>query len=99
MTQEKYIPKKNWEEEYKEKFHKLDWETEIVPIIRACGRFALQDTDQTDRFTPLVIKNIKIITNKDPMEVTFQQWKSFMAYYNYNCRPDVVKNNFSKLGI
>ena len=59
----------------------------------------MADTEFKNTYTQLVIANLNIITTKQPMEVTYQQWKSFMAYYKYNRKSNTEILQLDKLGL
>jgi len=92
-------PPKTWEEKNFEKFESLDFQQDILPILRECAKFALNDKEFSNTYTKLVIANLNIITNKQPMQITYQQYKSFMAYYNHNCKSNTQVLQLDKLGL
>lgn len=92
-------PKKTWEEEQFEKYQSLDFQKDVLPILRECAKFAMSDKEFKNTYTKLVIANLNIITTKQPMEITYQQWKSFMAYYNHNCKSNTEILQLDKLGL
>ena len=73
-----------WESENLKKFHQLDFEKDIIPVIRKCYEIAIADEEQKNDYTDVVLQNINLITNKEPMSITYRQWKSFNAYLKSN---------------
>jgi hypothetical protein len=71
-----------WESENLKKFNNLDFKEDIIPVIRKCYELAMQDEKQENDYTDMVLQNINLITNKEPMSITYKQWKSFNAYIN-----------------
>jgi DUF438 domain-containing protein len=99
MRNEQRISLKEWDRQNEEKFRTLDFQEDILPILKECAKFAMSDTEFKNTYTKLVIANLNIITNKYPMEITYQQYKSFMAYYNHNCKSNTQVLQLDRLGL
>jgi hypothetical protein len=94
-----YQKRQEWEKENHLKFQELDWDTDIKPILRECYELASNDINLEIPYSDVVLKNIQLITNKEPMSITYKQWKSFKVYHNTNLQKKTIQNNLHKLGI
>lgn len=91
--------REEWEEKNRLLFDSLDWNTDIIPILKECYQLAIADTDLQIPYSDVVLKNIELITSKEEMVITYKQWKSFMAYHNANCKKQIQQSNLHKLGL
>lgn len=96
MTEEQ---RQDWEERKYNEFLELDFNTDMLPIIKKCYSIASNDINLKIPYSSIILKNVNYIVKKENMEISYQQWKSFMGYYNSNCINEVVQNNLLKLGI
>lgn len=102
QTTSQFISQKqreDWDEKNRLLFESFDWEIDILPILKECYQIAIADTEFKIPYSDLVLKNIQLITNKEEMEITYKQWKSFKAYHNSNCKKQIQLNNLHKLGL
>jgi hypothetical protein len=95
---EKYYSEE-WDKHNLEIFKSLNFKKDIIPIIKDCYYIASNDIEFIIPYSALVLKNIAIITDKEPMVITYKQWKSFKAYYKNNCTAAIKLINLNKLGI
>lgn len=106
MTQHTYASKfvseqerEHWEEKKLLEFESLDFQNDIIPILKECYNIASKDTEISIPYSDVILKNINLITSKEPMSITYKQWKSFMAYHKWNCKKEIQQNNLHKLGL
>jgi hypothetical protein len=85
-----YKKRLDWENELNNSFMQLNFKDDLIPLMRKCYELATSDIGPTLEYTDVVLENIAIITNKETMEMTFKQYKSFNAYIN-----SYTKNNRS----
>ena len=81
---------KDWQSEQQERFLKLKWDTDLIPLLRTCYELASKDVELTNPYTSVVLDNIKIITNKNPMSMSFKQYKSFIMYSKENEPKEII---------
>lgn len=94
-----YKEKKEWETEKLEEFKELTWKDDIIPVLQKCYNIAISDVDFEIPYTSVVLKNISTITNKEPMEISFRQWKSFQAYLKHNSNDNIkIEKLFTDYG-
>ena len=86
--------KETWMENLLDEFKNESWES-ILQLMKDVYKIAKNDTDLNNSYTELVLNNLKLITNKENMEITFKQWKSFRAYLKKYNEPKEI--NESKL--
>lgn len=71
--------KETWMDNLLNEFKSQSWES-ILQLMKDVYKIAKSDTEFNNPYTELVLNNLKLITNKEDMEITFKQWKSFKAY-------------------
>lgn len=81
--------KEVWMDNLHDEFKSQSWEA-ITKLMKEVYLSAKNDTKFEKPYTELVLNNLKIITNKEPMEVSFKQWKSFNAYLGKNNEPKEI---------
>ena len=78
-----------WMQTLYDEFQSQSWEA-ITKLMKEVYLLAKNDTNLDNPYTELVLNNLKIITNKENMEVSFKQWKSFNAYLGKNNEPKEI---------
>ena len=86
--------KEVWMENLNDEFKNQSWES-ILQLMKDVYKVAKNDINLDNPYTELVLSNLKLITNKEDMEITFKQWKSFRAYLGKHNEPKEI--NESKL--
>lgn len=84
--------REEWLKKLNDEFQSQTWE-QITVLMKNAYYLANMDTEYNNEYTKLVLDNLKIISNKEPMEITFKQWKSFRAYV----KPTITEINKEKL--
>lgn len=76
------ITKEQWQQQLYEEFKKAEWNGSggIIELMLECLAIAKSDVNKEFPYTDVVIDNLKIISNKKPMNITFKQWKCLRAY-------------------
>jgi hypothetical protein len=82
---------KQWQEKKQQEFKNLDFDKEIKPLLQKCYNLAISDVDLKLSYTSMVLNNLKIITSRNPMSISFNQYKSMVMYIRNNEPIDASK--------